>query len=60
MENLKELFTEADFKLLDDAIEALPKAGFGGMMLGEMLLSAFSKDEDQETRERARAERFQE
>ncbi|WP_167459716.1 hypothetical protein [Chryseobacterium arthrosphaerae] len=59
MENLKQLFTEEDFKLLNDAIDALPKVGFSGMMLGEMLLSAFTKDEDPEKRERERTERIQ-
>lgn len=58
MENLKQLFTDDDFKLLDEAIDALPRVGFGGLMLGELFLSALSKDEDKETRERERSERF--
>lgn len=58
MENLKELFTELDFKLLDDAIDALPKLGSTSTMMAELLLSALTKDEDKETRERERAERM--
>jgi hypothetical protein len=58
MENLKHLFTDEDFKLLNEAIDALPKMGFGGLILGELLFSALGNDDDQETIKRKRSERI--
>jgi len=59
MENLKELFTENDFQLLNKAIDSLPKLGFSAMMMTEMLFSGLGQNEDKETRERERNERIE-
>lgn len=59
MENLKNLFTEQDFDMLNKAIDALPKLGFSSMMMTEMLFIGLGKDEDKEKREKEREERFE-
>ncbi|WP_313091869.1 hypothetical protein [Chryseobacterium flavum] len=60
MENIKNLFTDEDFKLLNQAIDALPSADISGLIMGEMLFMAIGKDEDKETRDRERDARFKE
>ncbi len=58
MNNLKELFTEEDFKMLNEAVDSISKADFGMFMMSEMLFSGLSKDEDPEARKRERDERM--
>ncbi|MCT4181612.1 hypothetical protein HZP54_16835 [Elizabethkingia anophelis] len=58
MNNLKELFTEEDFKMLNEAVDSISKADFGMFMMSEMLFSGFSKDKDPEAREKERDERM--
>lgn len=59
MNNLKELFTEEDFKMLNEAVDSITRADFGMFMMSEMLFSGLSKDEDPEARKKERDERLE-
>lgn len=59
MNQLKQLFTEQDFKMLNEAVDGLAKSDFGMFMMGEMLLSGLSKNEDPSVRDKEREERFE-
>lgn len=48
--------TEDDFKMLNDALECLPSKNMAGELMGELLISAFSKG-DGENVEHIKAER---
>ncbi|KAB8156175.1 hypothetical protein EZY14_002850 [Kordia sp. TARA_039_SRF] len=48
MQNLKDInLTENDFQLLVEGLEALPEKGVAGDIMGEILMTAFMKDDDQ-------------
>lgn len=60
MENIKNLFTDEDFKLLNQAIDALPSADVSALMMTDLLFLSIGKDEDKETQDREREKRFKE
>lgn len=48
MQNLKDInLTENDFKLLVEGLEALPEKGVAGDIMGELLMSAFMKGDNE-------------